>query len=1179
MATTRAIVIGTGGDYASVSAFKADLSNLPSDLVAADEIWQVQFVNKGTEWDLGGGMGLEGLTTDDTHFVILEPQPGGSFLDLFGPTTPFRYHPDGLGVALDCNRDFNNNGLGLPGTSLVRRLMIRNSRFRGGIASDVFMEDCITWVRAQDAHNNVRATRVLAFQEETNDRHGFSLDGTETVDRYNDGVLYIQLGNGHQGVTQIRGGRVINSAYFAGTGDDVVSNAINTGNGFGEIDYSAMGDAAISGAGFDSVGPNMLYNVDITTAIENFSSDMTLMDARLSASSPLRGAGEGGIDLGPGWTFGSAPQQASVAGVAAAPVVVASAGQILVGAAQSVAASAVAALAAQQTAGGTLTKDFTVLRGSGVILAGQTSLTLQEGVDFTLEPGIASTAWFAFISNTHFTGMGSTTGGQANANNFTVSLSYAGNDVVFTRDGNTGTCRVDWQILQYVGPVGGVNEIQVRDKASFGHSTDIVNRALPGSVIDTSKVVPWITGQRDNTGSRDTVNRALHTAIISGGSIQFRRGNPGGTATVSYAVVELTGSAWAVDSYEFSSASQNYSVAITSIGDLAEAFLQCHFRYETTSNAGLDDCSVRVHLEAVDSLRVTATTGVDANLKTHVVWVMSNPNISVDRVLGEMAGVGNEEVDDVAVPQVAQLDEAFTMLSNNSTGGGNFFPRGFVNHLLLDDSTVRLRQSDDGQTSEFALEVVQLPRSVSAGANEISVAAAALAPESDASGSQGIFANAAVLANDTIAAMAALQRQSADLAVGASPPVANVTAGQSIAALIGAQGVSGLASLSGLQRQPLAVDVDAATPIASAASQSTSGGVLVAAAQIALASLAGSQSLAASIEVTAAVAVGQAAGLQRVSAAVAATADLAAASASALSASGAFVAVLAEDPVGNASGLLRQAAGAAAVNPAPTVVMLGGLSQAGDTLAIAADADAGVLGRQTITAAIVAEVSTPMAAGLAFTASGAFIFVQTSIPAVLASAGLSQSGAVATNSVGPIVVGLANSILQLSVVTAAPVSASSSTGRVLQRLGVDALAEAPQVDIFSLSVGLASISTIGPEGVTVASGRQFQPATLAALSAIAEAAGAALQRQLLTVVSASPPSFASLTAALRFSGEVTAVATTPIVLASELADFAPIVEVDRSVVLVEAPREISLAPASREVLLIGGLRELTLTSR
>ncbi|MGD1955928.1 MAG: hypothetical protein ACFBZ9_11970, partial [Sphingomonadales bacterium] len=285
MATTRAIVIGTGGDYASVSAFKADLSNLPSDLVAADEIWQVQFVNKGTEWDLGGGMGLEGLTTDDTHFVILEPQPGGSFLDLFGPTTPFRYYPDGLGVALDCNRDFNSNGLGLPGTSLVRRLMIRNSRFRGGIADGVRMEDCITWVRAQDAHNNVRATRVLAFQEETNDRHGFSLDGTATVDRYNDGVLYIQLGNGHQGVTQIRGGRVINSAYFAGTGDDVVSNAINTGNGFGEIDYSAMGDAAISGAGFDSVGPNMLYNVDITTAIENFSSDMTLMDARLSASS------------------------------------------------------------------------------------------------------------------------------------------------------------------------------------------------------------------------------------------------------------------------------------------------------------------------------------------------------------------------------------------------------------------------------------------------------------------------------------------------------------------------------------------------------------------------------------------------------------------------------------------------------------------------------------------------------------------------------------------------------------------------------------------------------------------------------------------------------------------------------------------------------------------------------
>ena len=62
-------------------------------------------------------------------------------------------------------------------------------------------------------------------------------------------------------------------------------------------------------------------------------------------------------------------------------------------------------------------------------------------------------------------------------------------------------------------------------------------------------------------------------------------------------------------------------------------------------------------------------------------------------------------------------------------------------------------------------------------------------------------------------------------------------------------------------------------------------------------------------------------------------------------------------------------------------------------------------------------------------------------------------------------------------------------------------------------------------------------------------------------------------------GEIAAVAAVPIVFASELADFVPLVEVSRTVKLIGQPREVGLAPEPREVLLVGGVRDAFLTSR
>ncbi|MEM8628422.1 MAG: hypothetical protein AAGF32_10860, partial [Pseudomonadota bacterium] len=140
--------------------------------------------------------------------------------------------------------------------------------------------------------------------------------------------------------------------------------------------------------------------------------------------------------------------------------------------------------------------DFKVLRGSNVIPSGQTSLTLTDGVEYTLEDGIADDAWFFQIAANHFTGMGRTSGGNnQNADDVTVRVSHSGNNTTLTRVGAANDCRVDWQVVQYIGPSGGANEIKVRAKGGTSTTGATATIALPGTVANSAVVVPLITGQ------------------------------------------------------------------------------------------------------------------------------------------------------------------------------------------------------------------------------------------------------------------------------------------------------------------------------------------------------------------------------------------------------------------------------------------------------------------------------------------------------------------------------------------------------------------------------------------------------------------------------------------------------------------------------------------------------------
>ena len=355
-----------------------------------------------------------------------------------------------------------------------------------------------------------------------------------------------------------------------------------------------------------------------------------------------------------------------------------------------------------------------VIRGSVQILNGQTTRTLTNGVDYTLED-TDDTKWYFRITSNHFTGMGVVSGGGSqNPDDFTVHAVQSGANVVLTRSGNSNDTRVDSEIVQYTGNTPA-NEFIVREKGelTLSSGTTSTTTNLPACVVNANDVVILITGQSTSPSTRNDTHTMLFTAARGSTDWTATRGKNNAAATISYAVIEYTGSDYTVTQQSFNVSSATATETLTTpVTDASKTFIHAQYRYDSTGSAGLDDASVRVYLQDSSTLAVFNATSTDLSLKQNHVYLIENDNLVVNRYIGEMSGetTGEEEIDDVAVTTVANSDLTTLFgLTASSTGSGTAFPRGFVNFTLSADDNVKLRQSDEGQTSLYSFEVVEWP--------------------------------------------------------------------------------------------------------------------------------------------------------------------------------------------------------------------------------------------------------------------------------------------------------------------------------------------------------------------------------------------------------------------------------------------------------------------------------------
>ena len=332
--------------------------------------------------------------------------------------------------------------------------------------------------------------------------------------------------------------------------------------------------------------------------------------------------------------------------------------------------------------------------------------------------------------------MGDTAGGGTQeADDWTWYISdpnFAGDSVAFTRAGTTNPQRFCWEIIEYIGTSGGANEMIVRNVNTITYGTgDLTKDGTSVTVSDDNDVVVFITGQNSvETASQQDVNAGESTSewVAASNTPRFTRGFTGSDAnSISYAVVEFTGSNWAVEniSHTFNAVGATETETITDVGALSRAFFHAQFFQDAAE--GLDDSGAKIWLSATDTVSFYINSGADDPGNSHhaVVWIIRNSDTNADtamnvshyldsRAAADVSeGVANEE--DEWTDTITEVsDTAQTSIMGETTesaGSGTAFPRGWISLYLNSTTGVKLYQSDDGQPQNYAFQIVQWPKS------------------------------------------------------------------------------------------------------------------------------------------------------------------------------------------------------------------------------------------------------------------------------------------------------------------------------------------------------------------------------------------------------------------------------------------------------------------------------------
>ncbi len=368
-----------------------------------------------------------------------------------------------------------------------------------------------------------------------------------------------------------------------------------------------------------------------------------------------------------------------------------------------------------------LDTDFKVQRGVSTI-TGDT-LTITAGVEY--EAPLTSSSSFIRITNTQLTGAGPNTGNtNSNADDVTVYITNPSNilsSITFARGtGAAGNTRVSWEIVEYTGVVGGENEIVVRrqEAVSYGAASAAVSGTVTNTIVDDTDVVVFITGQFNADAGRNAYNDGLSTASWNTTTDQadFTRGATGVVSSVSYALVEFTGTNWKTQRIEhtYTAAGSVETSSMTAVNSLSRTFVHTQKRTTSSNHA---DIGHEVWLSGIGQVSFL----LDAAASTpgghvSVAWVIENTQtqgiiMKVTRANGTLnSGAIAPETNNLSIgTTLADLSVSSIFVNNRSDGAARSFPEPMLGVRLISTTQYELWRSDTSTNLNYRTEVVEWP--------------------------------------------------------------------------------------------------------------------------------------------------------------------------------------------------------------------------------------------------------------------------------------------------------------------------------------------------------------------------------------------------------------------------------------------------------------------------------------
>jgi hypothetical protein len=373
--------------------------------------------------------------------------------------------------------------------------------------------------------------------------------------------------------------------------------------------------------------------------------------------------------------------------------------------------------------------DFAIQRGRATIAAAGTSITITAGTDYTAPA--SATAAFIRIVGTSSAGTGvqdSDFAGAVGRNAILITNpTNLATSITFERASTGGEIDIEWEIIEYVGSSGGVNELIVRHVEAISASTaTTVDSSSVSGVSDANDIAVFLTSVGGgSTAGRNESDEILYTSeYISGSTLaRLTRGaSASRSVSTSLAVVEFTGSNWKVQriSHDYSAdATDETETITTTLGSTSKAFVHHQSRIE---GAGDGQSSFGQNCWISSTSQLTFNKEDITTAATGVAWVIENTQssgsvMSVLQYSGTRATNVGGDPDEFTqtVTTVNALAESSVMGEGSNTTQTSDVHRGMLGFRMTGASTVTMTRGRDVGNRDWRFQVVEWPTAAGGG--------------------------------------------------------------------------------------------------------------------------------------------------------------------------------------------------------------------------------------------------------------------------------------------------------------------------------------------------------------------------------------------------------------------------------------------------------------------------------